>query len=109
MDIGELNSRVTINSYTVTQNETTGRAESSLNSSWIRWAKVVQNTNNRTLENMAVSFKEAYTITKRFETDKPTLNNYVLVFGGKTLTIGSVVKKEVGKVWFEEITAYTRQ
>lgn len=109
MDIGELNTRVSVNAYTVAQNETTGRVSSSLTTVWVRWMKVEQSANNRALESMAISFKEAYTITKRYEGDKPTLNNYTLTLGSKTLTIGSVVKKNIGKVWFEELTAYTTQ
>lgn len=107
MDISELNTRITIKSYTVSQNDETGKLESSLSETNVRWAKVVQNSQNKTLESLSISFKQAYTITKRFESDKPTLNNQTIDYGNLVLTIGSVIKKDIGNAWYEIINAYT--
>ncbi len=109
MEIGELNTKITFNTYDQVQDEETGRVVPTPVDTWRRWAKVVQDSMNKTLESLAVTYKEAYTITKRYEASKPTPNDATITLGTKVLTIGSVVKKDIGQLWFEVITAYTTQ
>ena len=107
MTVNELNSRVTIKVYTTTQDEITGKASSALTASWTKWAKVVENNGNKVLDNAAVSYRENYTITMRYETSRKTLEKYDLEFKGQPLKIHSVVKQYEGLAWWEVITAFT--
>lgn len=107
MTIDELNTKVTIKHYTTTQDNSTGKTNSSLTASREKWAKVEQLNGSKVLDNAAVSYKEAFKITIRYEVSRPTLTNYHVNYKNKEMIIHSVVAQQEGKQWFEIITAFT--
>lgn len=103
----EMNVKATFKLYTESK-DSNGRNTKALDESFTRWAKVEQTSGSRTLESMAINYKHAYLITKRYDKTKPLNENYKVEFGGEVLSIASVIRKEIGFSWFEEITAYSR-
>lgn len=107
MTIAELNVKVSVSHFTSTQ-DTVGKVTSSLTASWDKWAKVTQKNGSRALDNAAITYKETYEVVMRREQTRPTLSNYKLTANGKDMTIHSVIVEQIGKEWFETITAYTQ-
>ncbi len=107
MTVHELNSRITVKVYNTTQDNTTGKVSTSLTSSWTKWAKVEENSGSRVLDNAAITYRESYRITSRYEQSRKTLEKYDLEFKGQPLKIHSVIKQFEGLAWWEVITAYT--
>jgi len=108
--IGEMDSVVTISTYTVSQNAVTGRVEKALASSFERWAKVEQLSESRALNYSGINYTQAYKVTTLYavgQATKPTAT--VTLHSGEVLSIGSVIKKDIGRLWVEEIIAYTNE
>lgn len=106
LTIGELNMRVTVENW-VSAQDGTGNVSSTLTSSWVKWMKVDMDNGNRVLDQAGIVYKESYTCWSRYEKSRPTLPRYHLTFYNKELTVHSVVRLFVGKIWWEKIIAYT--
>ena len=106
MTINELNTKILIQNYTSVQDTDTGKISSTLTSSWMKWAKVEQLNGSRVLDNAAITYKEAFKFTTRYEGSRKTLNKYKVEYKQKALTVHSVIKEYEGAIWWEVITAY---
>ena len=108
--IGEMDSVVTVTKYIVTQNNSTGRIEKSINNTVEKWAKVEQLSESRALINSGISYTQAYKITALYEVGASTETTSTITLPtGEVLAISGVVKKDIGRLWVEEITAYTNE
>lgn len=108
--IGEMDSVVTLNTYTVSQNAVTGRVEKELSSSFERWAKVEQLSESRTLNNAGIIYTRSYRITTLYAVGQATkATATITLHSGEVLSIASVIKKDIGRLWVEEIIAYTNE
>jgi hypothetical protein len=70
---------------------------------------VEQTSGSRVLDNAAITYKETFKVTYRYEQSRQTSTNYKLEYRNKDLTIHSVIKIIEGAVWYEELTAFTQQ
>jgi hypothetical protein len=61
------------------------------------------------LDNAAITYKETFKVTYRYEQSRPTEMNYKLEYKGKELTIHSVLPIIEGATWWEELIAFTQQ
>lgn len=108
--IGEMDTVIVISEYAISQNNTTGRINKNFSSSKERWGKVEQLSESRTLLNSGISYTSAYKITILREVGvKTTSQSTITLPTGEILSIGAVVQKEIGRLWVEEITAYTNE
>lgn len=108
MRVEEMNVKISIKSYSVTQ-DSNGRNIHSVTDTFSRWAKVEQVSGSRTLENMGIVFNKAFRITKRYEVSNPVNERHKIEYLGELMTIASVQREQIGKTFFEKITAYTSE
>ena len=107
MVTSDLNTKLLVKNYTSVQDSETGKVSSTLTASWSKWAKVEQNSGNRVLDNAAITYREAFTITMRYELTRPTLTKYKIEYRGKDMIIHSVVREIEGAGWYERLTAFS--
>lgn len=107
MTTGELNTKVQIQPYTVEQDEN-GDIDTTLGSAYSKWAKVDQSNGTLLFSNGIINFNEAYEITMRYETSRPTQVTHIINYKGKEMKIYNVKKEYEGCIWWEVVTAYTQ-
>jgi len=106
VEISELNRRITINTYLFGQNES-GAPIKALNTTYQIWAKVEQKSGSRTLDNLGITYNEAYEVTVRYEGSRPLYKTNEIVYEDALLSIQSTNEISEGKKKWIKILAYS--
>jgi head-tail adaptor len=106
MTIGELNTRITIRSFSAAQDDN-GDVVLTEADNWQKSAKIEQNNGDLLIASGMMNFNESYKITLRYEQSRPTKANYKIEYKDKVLKIYNVRTIDEGKAVWEVITAYT--
>ncbi len=105
--VGEMDSVITIKHYVITKDEATGKLSKAISKTLTKWAKVVQLSESKILQNAGIYYTSSYKITTLIDTQNKTKNNDIIILpSGEVLNVGAVIMKEIGRLWIEEITAY---
>lgn len=106
MTIAELNRKITFNQYGFSQNEYGDNVKALVNTFAI-WAKVEPISNSRTLEQLQVTYGEAYKVTTRYEVSRPISSNNEIIYESKVLSIAGIREDTEGSKKYNVITAYS--
>lgn len=106
MTIAEFNRRILIKKYAFAQDSSGGNIKGLL-SSFNIWAKVEPQSVNRSLEQLQITYSEAYKITTRFEDSRALSSNDEIIYEDAVLNIHGIRQDSEGKKKFNVITAYS--
>lgn len=96
MEIGSLNRRITIKSWTSTK-DAGGGASTVESGSYSIWANVKDRSGTYITSQNQEQWNYDYKITFRYEISRPVTSNETIIYDGKTLTIHSISFENEGQ------------
>lgn len=106
LNTGKLNSLVTVNKYTFTQ-DASGGNEKALIDTYDLWSQLEPLNGSRILDNLGLTYTKAYKMTSRYELSRPMFNTNEVVYDGFVYVIQSVTQLEEGRRNFNVSIIYT--
>jgi head-tail adaptor len=106
--ISDLNRKITVHKYTFGQDQAGGNTKTLL-TSYEMWAKVEENSENRALDNLQVSYLSSWRVTLRHEATRPLYENDEIMYDSNLFSIHSITRKNEGRVNYLEVNVHSTE